>query len=190
MEIFANPGYENTERTIDIALKAAMERGLDLVAASSRGFTAEMLMQKAAKAGYQGRIVIVRLVSSAAQGGVNAFPAELKQQLEAQGAIFVTAAHALSAGERGISGKFKGAYPLEIMAHTLRTFGAGTKVCFECAVMALDADAISYGKPVMAIAGTAGHGADTALIITPSYSATILDTKINELLCKPGFYTE
>jgi hypothetical protein len=98
--------------------------------------------------------------------------------------LIVTAAHALSAGERAISGGFKGAYPLEIMAHTLRLFGQGTKVCVEAAVMALDADAISFGGPVVAIGGS-HRGADTAAVVTPSYSATILNTVVNELLCKP-----
>ncbi len=190
MEIFKTTGADNTARTLDIALQKAAAMGTDIVAASSRGFTAKLLMEKAKEQGFSGRIIIVRLVSAAAQNGINSFPQELKESLEADGAIFVTAAHALSAGERGISTRFHGAYPLEIMAHTLRTFGAGTKVCFECAVMALDADVIPYAKPVVAVAGTAGHGADTALVITPSYSATILDTKVNELLCKPGFYAQ
>ncbi len=47
------------------------------------------------------------------------------------------------------------------MAATLRTLGQGVKVCFECAVMALDADVIEWGKPVVALGGTAS-GADTA----------------------------
>ena len=52
--------------------------------------------------------------------------------------------------------------------------------------MALDADAIPYAKPVVAVAGTAGPYSE----IARSYSATILDTKVNELLCKPGFYAQ
>ena len=55
--------------------------------------------------------------------------------------------------------------------------------------MALDADAILFGQPVVALGGTGG-GQDTALVITPSYSSSIMETKIHEILCKPGFYLE
>lgn len=93
----------------------------------------------------------------------------------------------LSGAERGISRKFSGAYPVEIMAHTLRMFGQGTKVCVEIAMMALDNGAIELNKPVVCVGGSA-RGADTACIITPAYTADCLDTKIHEILCKPGLY--
>ena len=189
MEIFEKAGKAGSERAIELALKKAGELGCGVVASYSRGYTASLLAQKAKEMGFQGPLIVVRSVSSAAQQGVNAFPTELKEKLQREGVQFVTAAHALSAGERGISTRLKGAYPLEIMAHTLRTFGAGTKVCFECAVMAMDADLLPYGKPVVALGGT-GQGVDTAMVITPSYSASILDTRIHEILCKPGFYKE
>jgi hypothetical protein len=50
--------------------------------------------------------------------------------------------------------------------------------------MALDAGLIPYGKPVIALGGT-GRGTDTASIITPGYSSSVLDTKIHEIVCKP-----
>lgn len=188
MDIFAKTGLENTEQTLTLALRRAMESGYDIVASSTRGLTAKMLVEMANKMGFTNRLIIVRTVSSGESEGQNRFTSELKASLEQSGTVFVTAAHALSAGERGISSKSKGMYPLEIMAHTLRTMGQGTKVCFECAVMALDADVIPFGKPVVAVGGTA-NGVDTALVITPSYSASILDTKIHEFLCKPGLYS-
>ena len=147
-----------------------------------QGKSALALLEACKKADYHPKVAVVRLVSSAAQNGMNRMTPEMKQELEAAGAVVVTAGHALSGAERGLSGRFKGVYPVEIMANTLRTFGQGTKVCFECAVMALDADAIVYGKPVVALAGTGG-GTDTALVITPSYSATVLDTKIHRDHC-------
>jgi len=104
--------------------------------------------------------------------------------LEDAGAIIVTAAHALSGTERAISGKFGGAYPVEIMAHTLRMFCQGMKVCVEVATMALDAGAIKSPRPVIALGGT-GSGLDTACVITPGYSAKIFETRVHEILCKP-----
>ena len=109
---------------------------------------------------------------------------QTKEELERRGVKVVTAAHALSGAERGLKKSLGGSYPLEIMAATLKTMGEGTKVCFECAVMALDAGAVQYQKPIVALGGTAS-GVDTALIITPSYSASVLETRIHDFICKP-----
>lgn len=184
MVCFENAGKQNTAETIRIALERAKALGCPIVAASTMGVTADALLTAAESAGFTGKIVIVRGCSSKNRSGVNLMKPETKEALEARGATIVTAAHALSAGERAISGGFKGAYPLEIMAHTLRLFGQGTKVCVEASVMALDADAIPFGVPIVAIGGS-HRGADTAAVITPSYSASILNTVVNELLCKP-----
>ena len=50
--------------------------------------------------------------------------------------------------------------------------------------MSADCGAIRAKQPVMVVSGT-GTGADTACVITPSYTASLLETKINEILCKP-----
>ena len=184
MICFENAGKQNTAQTVRIALEKARDLDCPIVAASTMGVTADALLTAAEQAGFQNKIVIVRGCSSAQRGGVNLMKPEIRDALEARGAVIVTAAHALSAGERSISGGFKGAYPLEIMAHTLRMFGQGTKVCVEIAVMALDADVLPFGTPVVAIGGS-HRGADTAVVVTPSYSASILKTVVNEILCKP-----
>jgi hypothetical protein len=64
-------------------------------------------------------------------------------------------------------------------------FGQGVKVCVEIATMALDAGMIPYGEDVIAVGGT-GTGADTAVILRPSHAASIFDTWISEILCKPA----
>ena len=184
MVCFENAGKQNTAETIRIALERAKALGCPIVAASTMGVTADALLTAAEAAGFTGKIVIVRGCSSKNRSGVNLMKPETKAALEARGATIVTAAHALSAGERALSTGFRGAYPLEIMAHTLRLFGQGTKVCVEASVMALDADAIPFGVPIVAIGGS-HRGADTAAVITPSYSASVLNTVVNELLCKP-----
>ena len=50
--------------------------------------------------------------------------------------------------------------------------------------MALDAGKLPFGREVVAIAGT-GRGADTAMVLTPAYTAQLLKTRIHELLCMP-----
>ena len=188
MKVFEKTGKENAAEALQIAImKAAEINAPAVVLPSGTGETGRLAVQTAGELGYSGQLVIVRTVSKAVLNGGNKMPPEVKAELEASGAKVVSCAHALSAGERGISGKFKGIYPLEVMAATLRTFGQGMKVAFECAVMALDTDAIPYDVPVVSLGGSS-FGVDTAVIITPAYSADILDTKIHEVLCKPGLY--
>ena len=49
-------------------------------------------------------------------------------------AVIVTAAHALSAGERSLSTTFKGVYPLEIMANTIPRSSAGSFILMPPAI--------------------------------------------------------
>ncbi|WP_417292116.1 triose-phosphate isomerase [Desulfovibrio porci] len=49
---------------------------------------------------------------------------------------------------------------------------------------ALDAGLIPHGKEIIVVAGS-GRGADTAVIMHPAHANNILETKINEILCKP-----
>ena len=187
MLVFSEKGKENTRAASEIAVRRAMELNTDLVLSSGTGESAETVLSVAEELGFRGRITVVRSVTSYSENGVNRMSPEMRQSLEARGVRIISAAHALSAGERGLSLRFKGVYPLEIMANTLRMFGQGMKVCVECSVMALDGDAVEWKKPIVALGGT-GRGLDTAAVITPAFSANILDTVINEILCKPGLY--
>ncbi|MDY3014284.1 MAG: pyruvate kinase alpha/beta domain-containing protein [Evtepia sp.] len=184
MRIYDTPGPANTAETLRLALDCAQERGLDLVVASSSGQTALTLLDLAKETAFPHRIVVVRHVYGMHAPGENDMPQDVYDQLVAQGVPVVTAAHALSGGERGLSNQFGGVSPVEVMAATLRMLGQGTKVCVEIALMALDHGSISYGKPVVAVGGSA-HGADTACVLTPGYTAHLLDTKVHEILCKP-----
>ena len=167
--IFENKGKENTLETLHIALNAAKERGTTLVVASNAGDTLIELIKMQEELGTNVPMVMVGQAYGYPKQGVNTMTDERRAE------------------ERGISRKFSGAYPVEIMAHTLRMFGQGTKVCVEIAMMALDNGAIELNKPVVCVGGSA-RGADTACIITPAYTADCLDTKIHEILCKPGLY--
>jgi hypothetical protein len=129
-------------------------------------------------------VVVVTHVDGMKTPGENEAPADVRKELQDAGAVVITAAHALSGVERSISGKFGGAYPVEIMAHTLRLLSQGVKVCVEISCMALDAGAIAYRRPVVALGGT-GRGLDTACVVTAGYSAKIFDTRVHEILCKP-----
>ena len=178
--IFEKPGKDNTDKTVECAINAARERGIKyIILASHTGFTAKKFI------GLDDiKVICVSGVNGAREKGVNSMPKEVRKELIDAGIEVVTATHVLSGVERGISSKFQGMYPAEIMAHTLRMFSQGVKVCVEIAIMALDADVIPFGEPVIAVGGT-GNGADTVAIITPSHAAYVLETKVHEILCKP-----
>lgn len=187
MITFEHKGRECTKQTLDYAIQIAQEKELDIVVATSTGDTVFQLLQLAKEKNFSNAIVAVTHVYGMKEKGKNDCSEESFKRMQDHGVRVVTAAHALSGAERGISNRFQGAYPVEIVAHALRMMGQGVKVCVEVALMANDAGAITYGKPIVAIGGSA-HGADTACILTPGYTASLFDTKIHEIICKPGLY--
>jgi hypothetical protein len=74
---------------------------------------------------------------------------------------------------------------MELVASTYRTFGQGTKVCVEIALMAADAGFLPVDRDVISMAGT-GKGADTALLLRPANSSNFFDLKIREVIAKPS----
>ena len=185
MLLFEKPGTENTEKALELALTVAKERDLDVVLATTGGGTVPVALELAKKLDYTGRIVAVTHVFGSREKGKNILEPEKMQAFRDAGVTVVTAAHALSGAERGLSRKFSGIYPVEIVANTLKMFGQGTKVCVEIAMMALDNGAIDYGKQIIAVGGTC-WGADTVCRLTPEYTADLMGTRIHEFLCKPS----
>ena len=178
-------GPELTGKSAEIAVNAAVAKNIShIVAASNTGDTIFAILKEKEKQGYKGKIICVPHVYGFRENGKNELSDENRKKLEDQGVGICIAAHALSGGERSLSRKFQGVYPVEMIAHTLRMFGQGTKVCVEIGAMALDAGHIPWGEPIIAMGGT-GRGADTAILLTPSYTHGILETKIHEILCKP-----
>jgi len=182
---FKSPGQENTGETLKIAVKEAMARQIShIVAASNTGATILALAEEAGKQGYGGQLVCVSHVYGFLKNGENELTEKTREELEKRGIKVHTAAHVLSGAERGLSRKFQGVFPVEIIAHSLRMFSQGTKVCVEISVMALDAGLVPWGKQIIAMAGSNG-GSDTALLLTPAYASSIMETRIHEILCKP-----
>ena len=184
MLIFEKISPENTAVALKIAFDKAKELSTDVVLSTTSGASALAAMKIAADTDFKGRVIVVTHVWGKKSAGENSLPEEGFKKLEEAGARIVTAAHALSGVERAISGKFGGAYPVEIMAHTLRMLSQGVKVCVEITTMALDAGVLTNPCPVVALGGT-GMGLDTACVITPGYSAKIFEARVHEILCKP-----
>jgi len=180
---FEKPGRENTEATLKLAVEAARALGiLNLVVASTDGGCAQLMADSIDHEGVT--VTVVTHAYGQIKPNWNPMPMELRRRLIDKGFNVCTAAHVLSGAERSLSNTFKGVYPVEIIAHTLRMFGQGTKVCAEICAMAADAGSIMSGEPVVAVGGT-GRGADTALVLRPQVSCNVLQTKIDRIICMP-----
>jgi len=183
MIVFEIPGKQNTEAAVKIATEEAQKRDIrHIVVSSYSGYTADFFRKTEGL-----NIVIVRGTYgyNVKEQNTIRMSNEKYQELINCGMKVVTSSHSLSGAERSLSTGFTGVYPVEVIAHTLRMFGQGTKVCVECASMACDCGAIPSGVPIISVAGTA-MGADTVLIMKASYTHRILETKICEVLCKPN----
>lgn len=168
-----------TEKTISAAISYAKENNIkQIVIASNTGTTALLAV------GCGLDVTCVTHAYGYIGNGKHEMNAEARAKLVDNGIKVLTTTHVLSGAERGISSKFGGSYPVEIIAHSLRMFGQGTKVCVEVATMALDAGMVEYGTPIIAVGGT-GRGADTAVVITPAHAGKIFECKIHHIISKP-----
>ena len=186
MRLFDKPGREHTKETVRIALEKAKELGAKVVLATNAGDTAVEALEQAKALGIVQQLVVVGSVydyKTAKHG--NKMDEEKQGALQESGVPIVFASHVLSGVERGLSTKFSGIYPAELMAHTLRMFGQGVKVCVECAIMAYDAGLLGPAAPVVCVGGT-GKGADTACLITPAHANDVLSLRVHEIYCKPS----
>lgn len=109
---------------------------------------------------------------------------EMIEKLEDEGIKTFQGLHAFSGALRGVTNKYGGISPLDVMADTLRMFSHGVKVSCEISLMACDAGLIPVGGEIIAIGGRA-HGVDTAVILTPVNSKNLFDMKIHEIIAMP-----
>ena len=194
---FEKPGKEHTEETLKIALEAAKERGIETVVISSTtGWTALKALEIFDGSGL--RLIFVTHQTGYRAPGVQLMPDETRKKLEEAGAIVVTSTDVLTGGvdvgisrqrppkEAPLEGRLPSVVPpvSTVIAHVLRLFSQGVKVCVEIAMMVADTGAITIDKPIVAVAGSHA-GSDTAVVITPATSNRIRDLKIHEILAKP-----
>ena len=178
---FEAPGEQNTDSVLKLVKNYAQAEGIrDIVVASTTGETGV----KASKIFRGFNVVAVSHHVGFREPGVWELKEENRGKILENGAKILTATHALSGVERAVRKKFGTTMPLEIMAHTLRLFGEGTKVCVEITIMAADAGLIPVDREVIAIGGTS-RGADTALVIKPATASRFFDLEIREIIAKP-----
>jgi len=182
MLLFDRSGPENTEAVLRLVGERGRALGIGTcLLASTRGEAALKAVE--ALAGF--RLVVVTHCTGFPGPNEQEMPAEVRGRLQQAGAVVHTATHVLGGVGRAVRVRF-GTYQLdELIAHTLRLFGQGTKVAVEIALMAADAGLVACGEPVISIGGTA-QGADTALVLLPANTHKLFDLKVREILCKPA----
>jgi hypothetical protein len=178
---FLESGSANTEKTFEIAKRRVEELGLKtIVVASTSGKTG----LKAVKAFANYKVVVVTHTTGLQAPDVQELTSQNRAKILAKGGLILTATHAFGGVGRAVRRKFNTYQVDEIIAHTLRVFGQGTKVACEIALMAADAGLIRTDEEVISIGGTAS-GADTALVVKPAHSHDFFELRVKEVLCKP-----
>lgn len=153
----------------------------DLVVASTHGDTGFKALKIFKDTKVQ--IIVVGISYSYKSEGWE-MSSSVRKELEDQGAKVIISHHVLSddiiggVSEQGIP------HPHKIIAETLRRFSQGVKVAVEITIMAAEAGAIKTDHEVISIGGT-HQGADTALVVKPSYARDFYDFEIREIIAKP-----
>jgi len=178
---FEKPGKPNTRRTLEAAARRAGEMDIETVlVASVSGDSALM----AAELMPGKNLVAVTHSTGFIKPDHQQMQSEQRLRVEKSGVRILTCQHAFGGVGRAVRKKL-GTYEIdEIMAFTLRTFGEGTKVAVEIALMAADAGLVSTQKPCISTGGTA-EGLDTALVLIPAHAQNFFDIRIMEVLAKP-----
>ena len=178
---FDAPGKQNTADTMKAALERAKSLGVkNIVIASTSGETGV----KACEFFKGFNVIVVAHHVGFEKPGVSQLLKSNEDKIKSLGGKIFMGMHALSGVERAIRTKWNTIEPLELIADTLRIFGAGTKVCIEIVIMAADAGLIPMDKEVIAIAGSES-GADAALVISPVHSNNFFKMMVREIICKP-----
>lgn len=179
--LHAQPGKDNTQRTLEVAAQRAKDLGLNTVlVASTSGKTGLLAVRMIPAA----KVVVVTHSTGFVEPDHQQLRPEMKERILEEGGEILTCQHALGGVGRAVRKKLDTYELEEIIAYTLRIFGEGTKVAMEIALMAADAGLVSTREPCISVGGT-GHGADTAILLKPSHAQNFFDMKIAEILAKP-----
>jgi hypothetical protein len=174
---FKTAGKANTEKTLKLAKKRALELGIrNILITSTYGYTAEKALSIFTES-YQRLIVIGNDRAS--------FSKDLREILTKKEIPVV------------FCDEVEYTYP-ELMRNAFKKLSEGVKVCIEICMFASKEGLVTEGEEVIAVAGTSpwgykdGGGADTALVMIPKRSDAFnkLPEKakrrdVKEIICKP-----
>src|SRR3989304_375555 len=126
---FNDNGRKNTDSVIETVKQRIRRNDIrHIVVASSTGKTALKLIDEIDP--NETNIIVVSLHAGYSTGDKITLSDDTKNELEEEGAKVFIGSHSLSGVGRGISNKFNGITPVEIIGNTLKLFGGqGLKVC-------------------------------------------------------------
>jgi hypothetical protein len=180
---FSEKGANNTEETINLAYERAVELEInDIVVASTHGNTALKVAKIFADPTFN--IIAISISEAYDDQNMTMTPKE-KARLTSKD-IKVFTGICLLDGDVNTAFRetFHSISINEVVGRTLYAFCQGMKVCIEIALMAADAGLIPIDREVIAIGGT-HQGADTAIVVKPSYPRKFLRLKVTEIIAKP-----
>jgi len=180
---FPSPGPAHTRAVLEAAARRAKERKIDLVLVATCSGNTALLARDIFPAEVQ--IIAITHVAGFAAPNTQELTEVNRAALTGKGIPIFTGQHAFGGVGRAVRNKLNTYQVDEIMAYTLRTFGQGTKVAIEIALMTADAGLVRTDQDVIAIGGSA-EGCDTALVVQPANSYRFFDLKVREVICKPS----
>jgi len=180
---FEKTGPENTDKLLQLAKERADELGIsDLVVATTHGGTALRALEVFASPGLN---LVAVTISEGYKDRGWCITEQERRGLEEKGIKVLTATHTLGDGVALAFAEKYGGKPLEeVVRDAFYRFGQGMKVCVEIVLMAADAGMVSMDGEVMVIGGTSS-GADTCIVVKPTYSRKFFDLEIREIVTKP-----
>ena len=183
VEFFEEPGKANTGACLQIVKEMVKKESYtNVVVASTSGDTA-LAFHEALK-GLDANLVIVTHSAGFKQPNQIEFNENIREQLNKEDTKVLTTTILTHSLETSLASKFQGVLPTHIIAHSLRRWGEGSKVCCEIVMEAADAGLIPEEECVIAVAGT-GHGADTVCVIKSATSKRFLELFVSEVRAKP-----
>ncbi|MGY5874735.1 MAG: pyruvate kinase alpha/beta domain-containing protein [Candidatus Thorarchaeota archaeon] len=138
----------------------------------------------AVKAFSDKKIIVVTHMTGYKEPNQNEITEENREAILSSGAQLLTTTHAFAGVSRGIRQSLGTWTATELVAIAFKTFGQGTKVCAEIALMAADAGLVPVDQDVICIGGT-GRGADTAWIVRPANTNYYPQLRMKACICKP-----
>ncbi len=180
---FEKTGPENTEVVLRIAKQRAEELGIKTILVAS---TTGSVAVKAVEILKGLKVISVSHSTGFKEPNVQRFSEETRKIVESKGGVILTATHVFAGLSSALRNKTNTVAIGDLVAHTLRIFGPGTKVACEISMMAADAGLVRTDENIISVGGTS-QGCDSALVLTPVTSQNFFDLKIKEILCKPHF---
>lgn len=179
---FAEASRNHTENVIEVVRKHLNSQStlVKIIVATTGGATGLAF----AKAFKDKNVIVVTHEWGFSEPNNNEIDPKKREEIIELGAEVLTSSHAFAGVGRSVR-KLYGTWTVtELFAVVYRTFGQGTKVCAEIAMMAADAGLVRVDQDVVCVGGT-GRGADTAWLVQPANSSRFPEIRMRACLCKP-----